>query len=475
MNLRFYIILFIFSILVFTKPVAGQKLESRLVFTDPTAAQSYLNIEGAQVFSTFKFSSKNSTDAQAVSTSQDYSRITGNAFSLVYQYINPKGIYGLIGIGMRQAGSELVYKNVDYIWNMQYADMRAGMGYQVNKWRIKPFGSLAPYYSYLMDAKQSLGLLKYDMKTNKAVKNYDLGLFFSLGFKALISKQISIFSEYNYILGLKNIETATSQSLYNRGFSIRLGLSLNITKSLNSNEVYPQDTTERFADITLPPANANKDPLLKITPLHNPVSERNVDTVKEVSENSNSLTNAKEKPLSNPTAPADTTSPISSIAATNETNESFPLDTSSFNIEETPEITHVEISSSLISSFVKSKPSNSNGSDATKKAGSQQSASQQTTDPNPIPNNIIFKIQITAVKKPLRETSAALKNLSGKIEMEKRKDGFIRYYIGSFKKYEQARLELNDLKSNGGAVNGFIVAFNNGKQLTLSEAKKLSK
>ncbi len=455
-----------------------------LVFTKPSTGQSFLNLEGAQTFSTFKFSSNASTDNATSSSNQNYTRITGNAFSLVFQQVNPNGLYEVIGIGLRQSGSELVFKNVDYIWNMQYADFRAGLGYQFNKWRIKPFGSFAPYYAYLMDGKQSMGLLKYDIKMNKAIKNFDLGFFFSLGFKIAISKQISIFSEYNYVLGLKNIETTKDQSLQNRGFSIRLGLSLNITPTKESKvpiELNIKDTTKHISEIASVPNNDNQESFPEITPLHTPVSERIADTIRGDDKKGAGIAKAKEK--------------INDLDDDSKGNPD--PDKSSVNKEESPKITHVEIASSLIASYNNGKPAQKSDSEIpskevestkvnasvnkekpTKKKNFETpleeiKSKKSSTTTKHMPDKVVFKIQIGTASKPLGINHPLLKNLTGRIEKQMGKDGMIRYYSGTFESYDEARAFLGIIKSKGGNEGAFVTAFNNGKQITVYEAKKL--
>jgi len=92
---------------------------------------------------------------------------------------------------------------------------------------------------------------------------------------------------------------------------------------------------------------------------------------------------------------------------------------------------------------------------------------------NHMPSKILFKIQIGSVSKPLGINHPLLKKITGKIEKETGKDGMIRYYTGNFESYEEARSFLSMIKSKGGNEGAFVVAFKNGKQITVYEAKKL--
>lgn len=512
MNYRFYITLVIFSGLVFIKPVT---------------AQSFIKIEGAQVFSTFKFSAKTNTEDKNSTGKQAYSRTPVSAFSLLMERTVYNGFFISGGVGMRKAGSALTFHNVNYLWEMQYFDAKVGLGYQFDKWRIKPYAAILPYYAYLLNAKQSIGPHSYDIKAAKTVKSFDLGLFLGLGLNATISKQISIFTEYNYILGLKNIETTSDQYLFNRGFSIKLGVSLNISNAQKLNEIPTQKQMDLLAETQTPPENNQNEAFLKIQPATNPESSSTKSTGNELAENNNKISKPKEKldlvsvapstsprtsqantniplaitPLTannstkvkveQPTAPntspatATLSSPVSIAPATNNAPVATKVPTSvpvvritekPINENNTPKLKET-IPSTQNTSTV--SPSNANVSKVPANNSSLKSPDEKMeklpTPPNPVNNDVVFKIQLTAVKDPLRKSSPILKNITGRVEMEKGKDGYIRYYIGSFKKYEEIRAELNKVKSQGGAEEGFVVAFKNGKQINITEAKKLAK
>ncbi|MDO9184738.1 MAG: hypothetical protein Q7W13_01915 [Bacteroidia bacterium] len=201
-----------------------------LLYYTPVAAQSYINLEAGQVFSTFKYIDSKGVEDNA------YSYNVVSAYSIGYQYAVENGLFARASIGMRKAGANLVYNDINYIWNMQYTDVKAGIGYRFTKWRLKPSISISPYYAHLLDASQSINDDNYDIKDNKSIKNSDYGLFISPGLNIILSSYVSIYAEYNYILGLQNIETATEEKLYNRGFSLNFGVSLNITKIAKLNQ-----------------------------------------------------------------------------------------------------------------------------------------------------------------------------------------------------------------------------------------------
>ncbi|MDO9186998.1 MAG: SPOR domain-containing protein [Bacteroidia bacterium] len=436
---------------------------SGFVFPKPVAAQAYINLEGAQVFSTFKFSSKISDKDKIFTDNQAYAHTTVSAFSLVYQYEDANGFFILGGIGMRKAGSALVFSNLDYIWKMQYADIKAGIGYQFNKWRIKPYEALAPYYASLLNANQSIGQKSYDIKASKSIKNYDLGLFLALGFKATISKQISIFTEYNYILGLKNIETTADQYLYNRGFSIKLGLSLNVTSSAKTSKRVPKEPFEMLADKKEPGFIVDM-PTTVLPPSKVPVTEpaaskNTIETLPIAAAPTKDLPVIEKKPEITETAVPKAEIPVIEDQSEEEEElESVKITSSS--------PTKSPSSTTKVSAKEASKSNDKNISPKNK-------VEKEPVARNRMPVKVIFKIQIGSVSKPLGINHPMLKNISGKIEKETGKDGKIRYYSGIFESYEEARAFLSIIKSKGGNEGAFVVAFKNGKQITVYEAKKL--
>lgn len=205
-------------------------LFTSLLYTSTVGAQSSVNLEAAQVFATFKY-----IDSEGIEDNS-YSYNVLSAYNIGYQYEKQNGLFVRANIGMRKAGANLVYNEVNYIWTMQYSDFRAGIGYHFTKWRLKPSLVVSPYYAYLLDANQTINDDNYDIKDNNSIKGSDFGIFISPGLNIILSNYVSIYAEYNYILGLQNIETAEKEKLYNRGFSFNFGVSLNITKIAKLNQ-----------------------------------------------------------------------------------------------------------------------------------------------------------------------------------------------------------------------------------------------
>ena len=89
---------------------------------------------------------------------------------------------------------------------------------------------------------------------------------------------------------------------------------------------------------------------------------------------------------------------------------------------------------------------------------------------------IIYKIQVGAYKGKLPETAAkSMKKLSmlRKVENYKDEKGVTVYTTGSLKTYQEALTLQSQVKLEG-IKNASIAAYNNGKRITLDEARKLN-
>lgn len=189
-------------------------------------AQSSLTIDGSQIMSNFKFEDSQGTRDKV------YNPIYTNAYSVGYRYSAESGLMFRAGLGMRKAGATLVYDNSNYAWNFQYADVKIGVGYVYNKpERIKPYLCVSGYFAYLLKANQTINNENFDILKSESINKMDFGVFITPGINIKINDYISAYTEFNYMMGLANLETSTDgQVSHNSGMSISLGLSFNITK-----------------------------------------------------------------------------------------------------------------------------------------------------------------------------------------------------------------------------------------------------
>jgi hypothetical protein len=193
--------------------------------TNKIKAQSVATFDVSQVVANFKFVDSNGE------LDKSFTPNITNSYSLGFLKASDKGVLLGGNIGLRMAGASKQVNSVAFKWNFQYLDLKVGAGYILNKWRIKPYVLVSPYYASLLKADQLIAEKTYDVKKAKGVLNYDFGVVGSAGVKIKLSDLVSLFSSYNHIYGIKNIEVATNQKLYNRGFSLSLGIALTISKT----------------------------------------------------------------------------------------------------------------------------------------------------------------------------------------------------------------------------------------------------
>lgn len=187
-------------------------------------AQSFVTLDGSQVFSSFKF-----TDSGG-NVDNGYATIPSGGYSLGYR-IYKNGIFGRANVGMRKAGSSYSYNGNTITYNLQYCDIRLGIGYEYDKWRFKPYFALAPYYSFLLQGNQNLDGVNYDIKKNGAFASNDFGLLVIPGVKMFVSDYFSLYTEFTYLMGLQDIESSDQQTVKNKGYWFTLGIAATITKS----------------------------------------------------------------------------------------------------------------------------------------------------------------------------------------------------------------------------------------------------
>lgn len=197
---------------------------SAVLFSQCFFAQSSITLEASQVVSTFKF-----TDSAGVQD-KSYAPIYTGAYGLGYRYASEGGLLIRAGLGMRKAGATMVYDHINYAWNLQYADVKVGVGYMYNKKRFKPYVTASFYYALLLKANQSLNNESFDIKDSKSLKTNDYGVFITPGLQFKASDAISVYTEFNYMMGLQNLETGNGQKSYNRAYSLSLGVAFTISK-----------------------------------------------------------------------------------------------------------------------------------------------------------------------------------------------------------------------------------------------------
>ena len=56
----------------------------------------------------------------------------------------------------------MVYDGYNYLWDLQYTDIKLGGGYIYNAGRLKPYLSVSGYFAYLLKANQTINNQNFD-------------------------------------------------------------------------------------------------------------------------------------------------------------------------------------------------------------------------------------------------------------------------------------------------------------------------
>lgn len=192
------------------------------VFSISADAQSSITIDASQNMTNFKF-----TDSQG-DRDESYNPAYSGSYSLGYRYSTDFGLFAGIKIGMRNAGASLIYDDANYSWNLQYADAKVDIGYMYTLDRLSIYLAASPYFGYMLRATQTLNHKNFDIIDSDDLKKVDYGLFISPGVDFRVNDFVSVYSQFNYMLGLQNMETIEGQESKNSLMGLTLGLAFNI-------------------------------------------------------------------------------------------------------------------------------------------------------------------------------------------------------------------------------------------------------
>lgn len=189
------------------------------------SAQSGLTLEATQQYASFKF-----MDSDAVKLNSEYSGLFTGGYGIGFRYVSEGGFIVRAGVGMRNAGASLVYDDMNYSWKLQYGDIRPGIGYMFKTNRVSPYLTVSGYFAYLLRGTQTLNNEDFNITESGLLNRFDMGVIFMPGIEIKLSDYISTYAEFDYLWGLKNLETDSAQKASNYAYGVTLGLSFTITK-----------------------------------------------------------------------------------------------------------------------------------------------------------------------------------------------------------------------------------------------------
>lgn len=203
-------------------PLMALVLILSFMTTTASAQNSSITIEASQNVTNFKF-----TDSDG-NIDDSYSPLYSGGYALGYRYALDQGLFFSGKLGMRNAGATYVFDDTNYSWDLQYAEVRLGIGYNYSFGKFGVHLSAQPYFAYLLKANQRLNNEDFDIRDSGILNETDYGVFISPGGNFTVSDYIAVYVDVNYMLGLANLETDESQTSNNTLIGATLGVSFTI-------------------------------------------------------------------------------------------------------------------------------------------------------------------------------------------------------------------------------------------------------
>ncbi|MCK4920789.1 MAG: outer membrane beta-barrel protein [Bacteroidales bacterium] len=195
-------------------------------------AQSSITIDASQQMTNFVFVDGTGIQENTFmmfGNEDSYKPTYGGAYSVGYSYALDFGMYIRLNTGMRNAGATMVYDASNYSWDFQYLQTKLGLGYALALGRFNPYMGVSGYFSYLLKATQTVNDEDMDIINSGSIEKNDIGLSIPIGVRIDASDYISVYTEFSYLMGLKNIETSgPGQTANNVAYMVTMGLSFTI-------------------------------------------------------------------------------------------------------------------------------------------------------------------------------------------------------------------------------------------------------
>ena len=186
-------------------------------------SQGNVEVFFSQNYSTFRF-----VDSEDNKEDLDY--VIKFGYGIGYQYVVGENLFfeGSVSYNEKGASSTLDTDVLD--WSLYYVSANAGIGYRLELRKFYPHGGAGLYYGRLLKADQFIGSAHYDLMTTDDIGKNDFGFYVFAGMEYAYSNTGSVFIRLNESVGLWQLEggNTTEQKMFNRTFSLQLGLSFEI-------------------------------------------------------------------------------------------------------------------------------------------------------------------------------------------------------------------------------------------------------
>jgi len=190
-----------------------------MIYAATVNAQPGMSVDATQMYTTFKF-----MDSQGTVLNSEYKGLFCGGYGASFRFVTAGGFMLQVRAGMRKVGATMVYDNMSYRWDLQYADGRLGLGYMyTGSEDIKPYLYVSGYFGYLVRGYQTINNEDFDLCDKKAINNIDYGVIANPGVQFELSKLSSVYIEFSYLMGLANIDKDASQKASNIGYGLTVG------------------------------------------------------------------------------------------------------------------------------------------------------------------------------------------------------------------------------------------------------------
>ena len=188
------------------------------------AQENKLGVSFFQNYSTFRF-----INSEGEKNDMDFTIKSGYALSFQKTSNGPLFVEGRVSYNNKGAASSIDLTRLDWSFHYVNADLNAGWKFIMG--RVKPQIGAGIYYGRLFKADQNIGTMNYDLMKMNTIKKNDTGVIIFAGLEYTYSESGSVLFRLNESLGLMQLEEKnSSQAMFNRTFSVQLGLLFNIIK-----------------------------------------------------------------------------------------------------------------------------------------------------------------------------------------------------------------------------------------------------
>lgn len=189
------------------------------------SAQSKIGVSFSQNFSTFRF--KNSDNKI-----EDLDYTIKYGYGISFQRDFGKNFFGEGSFSYNNKGASSILDMEKLDWSFHYVNIGINTGYKITIGRLSPEAGAGIYYGRLMKADQLIGSTYYDLMATNNIKKSDFGFNLFAGLEYEYSDNGLVFLRFDESMGLLQLEegNAVTQKMFNRTFSIQIGLSFNIMK-----------------------------------------------------------------------------------------------------------------------------------------------------------------------------------------------------------------------------------------------------